>query len=417
MATRVDGGYAVITVGQFANVCAARKKGVISFVALRVWLAAHEQRAKRCTATGRVSYTIKELARLVRVHEAPAKKALAELSALSLITWSETFITFPQVVLGISEQMASELGTSPKRPVPVPRYVLRALFRHTRPSEVLAAIAHLIRCLFRRGTEIFNYGLIKASWVAEVFGVGERSVHAARSWMLQQKILTQEVVNQFVLNRWGGKFVISLQQLGRGRARRSARSAPPSLTNSTLKSTYSNQKINNKPAAGGPLPGVDGKQISKPTIRNILPEDLRQIERLQELYTQALNANWLSHSEANWRNFVAAALRASRAGGRVGAIFVGIVRRKLWHHVTQAEEDDALATLRRHLDRQSAPLASSAPVEPRGTSVKKVSELLRTVLNFSSLNPNPPSGRNHPERVSPSKTPAIASYGVGSLLN
>ena len=57
MATEVDGGYVVITVGQFASVCAARKDGIISFLALRVWLAAHEQKAKRCLAKGRLSFT------------------------------------------------------------------------------------------------------------------------------------------------------------------------------------------------------------------------------------------------------------------------------------------------------------------------------------------------------------------------
>lgn len=50
MKTYVQGGYVTITVGQFANVCEARKSGRISFLGLRVWLACHEQRAKRCTA-------------------------------------------------------------------------------------------------------------------------------------------------------------------------------------------------------------------------------------------------------------------------------------------------------------------------------------------------------------------------------
>lgn len=66
MQTSVDGGYALITVGQLANVCAARKENRITFLALRTWLAAHEQRAKRCTARGRVRFTLSELARLVR---------------------------------------------------------------------------------------------------------------------------------------------------------------------------------------------------------------------------------------------------------------------------------------------------------------------------------------------------------------
>ena len=102
--------------------------------------------------------------------------------------------------------LARELGTSQKRPVPIPRRVLRALFRHKRPSEVMAAIGHLIRCLFRRGREISNYGLVKASWIASVFGIAERSVHSARKWLAQEGFLTQEYVHQLVMNRWGAKF-------------------------------------------------------------------------------------------------------------------------------------------------------------------------------------------------------------------
>jgi hypothetical protein len=231
MQTSVDGGYALITVGQLANVCAARKDGRISFLALRTWLAAHEQRAKRCTVKGRLRYTTAELARLVRAPESSVSRAIKKLTDCGLLSWTEHAIEFPGAVLDFAEELAAELGTSPRRPVPVPRYVLRAIFRHTRPSEVMAAIAHLIRCLFRKGRELFNHGLIKASWVASVFGVGERSVHSARRWLIDQKFLTQEYVNQFVLNRWGARFVVSLKQVNRPQRVRAVRSksAPPRI--------------------------------------------------------------------------------------------------------------------------------------------------------------------------------------------
>lgn len=231
METTVEGGYALISVGQFANVCAARKDGLISFVALRVWLAAHEMRAKRCTAKGRVHYSTDELARLVRVPAKTAVKALSELVRHGLIDWQPTGICFPEILQDYAVDLAAELGTKPSSPVPVPRYILRALFRHKRPSEVMAAIAHLVRCLFRKGREIFNHGLIKASWVASVFGVGERSVHAARKWLADEKFLIQEPVNQFVLNRWGAKFLVSLKQVARPApaVRAERKSAPPTI--------------------------------------------------------------------------------------------------------------------------------------------------------------------------------------------
>jgi hypothetical protein len=399
MVTRVDGGYVVVTVGQFANVCAARKSGAISFLALRVWLATHEQRAKRCTARGRVFFKTDEIARLVRVAEASVVKALSELQGHALIRWSETEILFPNEVNPDARPFAQELGTNPRRPVPVPRFILRALFRHTRPSEVMAAIAHLIRCLFRRKHEISNHGLIKASWVATVFGVGERSVHATRRWMVEQKFLTQEIVNQFVLNRWGGKFLVCLKQV-KGQARVGRKSAPPSLTKSTLKSTSQYQNKNNKP--GATVPGVDDESARAPSIRNILRTDLRQMPRLEALYRQAVSADWLADTEANLKNFVCAALRATRAGGRVGAVFVGIVRRALWHHVTQAEEDRALAVLKRYRERRPNAFAAAESTDAELESpVQKGAELLQTVLNCALSRPVAlPPKRQRAERTS-----------------
>jgi len=77
------GGYVLISVGQFANVCAARREQQISFLAFRVWLAAQEQCAKRCTAKRRF-FTVAELARLVRAK-------LLQLSRRSEICRAKTF--------------------------------------------------------------------------------------------------------------------------------------------------------------------------------------------------------------------------------------------------------------------------------------------------------------------------------------
>ena len=97
-------------------------------------------------------------------------------------------------------------------------------------------------------------------------------------------------------------------------------------------------------------------------LRNILPEDLKKLPRLEELYRQAVRARWLPDSEANFRNFICAALRATRAGGRVGAIFVGIVKRGLWHHITYDQERDALALLDATENRGRAPKRDELPL-------------------------------------------------------
>jgi len=378
MKTAVQGGYVLITVGQLANVCAARKEGAITFLALRVWLATLEQRARRCFASKTVRYSVSEIRELMGsgVTDHGIESALRALARAGFLQWSKTGIDHGTELTPSGEAFASLLGTNHRRRVPIPRRVLRALFRHKRPSEVLAALGHLIRCLFKHGSRIANYGLVKASWIASVFGIAERSVHSARRWLIKEQFLTQERVHQLVMNRWGGKFVVNLG--GVSRPSGGDDFAPPIQTKSTYpnQSTYDQTKhLVQKPS------GVFGKHFSKPelrapTLKNILPEDLKQLPRLEELYRQAIAANWLVPCDANFRNFVCAALRATRSGGRVGAIFIGIVRRRLWHHITSEQEARALGVLRRY--RLRAERNCGAVDEQRMLS--KGSELVRTVL-------------------------------------
>lgn len=379
---KIEGGYVLISVGQFANVSAARREGEISFLALRVWLAAHEQLAKRCTSK-RKRFTVVELARIVRAKSSSVESALQALARLRLLTWSEASIEFSRELTPDGEDLASEFGTSPSRPVPVPRRVLRALFRHTKPSEVLAAIGHLIRCLFIKGGQVSSGGLVKASWVASVFAIAERSVHSARKWLLSLGFLAQEPVHQLVMNRYGGKFLIVIRERvfqarmrTRNISRRKSESAPPSKTISTFLSTSYNQ-INNKPAFSGP--GVPAEHSKPPTLRDIQPEDLKKPHRLENLYRQAVRAGWIEHSEANVRNFACAALRATRAGGRVGAIFVGIVKNRLWHHITQEQENRALAVLKSFSERNLRAFGDRE--ESGGNSGERVAELIGTVAS------------------------------------
>lgn len=368
----------LISVGQFANVCAARRDQEISFLALRVWLAAHEQRAKRCYSK-RKRFSVSELASLVRANVKSVERALRDLTALGLIAWSEKQIEFSREITSSGEELADDLGTSAQRPVPVPRRILRALFRHTRPAEVLAAIGHLVRCLFIRAGELKNGGLVKASTIARIFGIGERSVHSCRKWLTACGFLAQEEVHQLVLNRWGGKFVFGIKAATSAVRLLSPKSnfAPPSKTKSTSKSTSNNQ-INYKPAFAAS--GVQKEH--GPTLRNITPEDLKKPQRLQALYRLAVQSRWLDDSEMNFRNFASAAVRANRAGGRVGAIFRAIVTRKLWHHITQEQENRAAEVLARLRRRDSAFYSSADAVSAQ--SAQAVSSCVGNALQKSA---------------------------------
>jgi hypothetical protein len=100
---------------------------------------------------------------------------------------------------------------------------------------------------------------------------------------------------------------------------------------------------------------------------------LKKPARLENLYRQAVKVGWIEHSEANIRNFACAALRATRAGGRVGAIFAGIVKKRLWNHITQEQETRALAVLNRFRESRAGAFSieehTATGVEPRVTEL------------------------------------------------
>jgi hypothetical protein len=387
MEAKVAGGYVLITVGQLANVCAARKSGAISFLALRVWLATHEQCARRINTELR-NYKSDELVALIAggVTRARIQRAIRELVRENLLSFTTSVITHATELRPDAATIASELGTNPGRRVPIPRRLLRALFRHKRPSEVMAAIGHLVRCLFKRGRKISNYGLVKASWIASLFGVAERSVHSARKWLRAAGFLTEEYVHQVVKNRWGGKFVVNLSPALQANRAGRTKFAAPFLTKNPYRSLYQTERTEQyETTAGVCRERESGASSGEPDLKNILPDDLRKLERLETLYRLAVKARWLTDSEAGFRNFVSAALRATRAGGRVGAIFVGIVKRGLWQHVTQEQERDALAVLRRYRERHDAFRSRDATGSSTISRLSPICELVGTVLKRCEL--------------------------------
>ena len=347
MDTKVDGGYRPITVGQLANICAARIAKILSPTAFRVYLGCHILVASRCKAPGNVHFTIDELdQRIGRVGTKKVEKAIEELESLGLLSWCSWEISFSTDVLPEAAEIAAEMQTNANRPVPIPRRIIRALARHKKTTEAIAAIAHLIRCLFKKKSTINSKGLVKASWIADIFGVSIRTVHAARQWLIEKKFIIPVKVHQLVMNKYGACFRVILRI---GKERKKQKNAGP--IKQQVLSTCTNQ--NNKtitPPKGGEA-GFSSKKTKNPQLTNIQFEDLRRLSSLEKLYGQAINSGWLEHSEANVRNFVSAAVRATRVSGNAVKIFVGIVKKGLWHHITHEQEERALTVLKRYRDK------------------------------------------------------------------
>lgn len=83
-------------------------------------------------------------------------------------------------------------------------------------------------------------------------------------------------------------------------------------------------------------------------MRHITLEDLRDSERLDQLYEEATEAGILPQSDYDRLTWFAAAERALCEGKQNACgLFVAIYRKGLWSYVTHEQEDIARAKLKR----------------------------------------------------------------------
>ena len=110
--------------------------------------------------------------------------------------------------------MTSERGRSAARLIPVPREMLRTLINEKRPSVVLTALVYFLYGLsFERGTgNVKRAGAVKATKIADLSGLSERSIRAARAELIRLGWITKdEGSTQWKLNRTGAYFVINCE--------------------------------------------------------------------------------------------------------------------------------------------------------------------------------------------------------------
>jgi hypothetical protein len=438
-------GYKLIRAEQLIGALGALNEREITFRAFRTYIGCFELLAIREAAERsnplkrrkrRRRFLQSELEELIDAEEGSSiSRELSSLRAAGLLTFTTSAIDITQGAAK-SVELLSLLGSrGGRRLIPVPRQVLKLLARCTRPTLAKTVIAYLLRGLsLERSGKIRSAGTVKVSWICRLGQISERAARSARAELIRLGWITKDTGSfQRKLNRDGAYFVINtawrrvVKRLAPLTVENCLRSAPPKERPETP-----NGSKNQKPAlraesgvcaanrdqehgssdprnirgadlptvlqpresqaektsrgerkVAGELSALGRDRLRRPTLRNIIPEDLRQMPRLEELYRQAVAANWLSNSEANLRNFVSAALRATRAGGRVGAIFAGLVKGKLWHYITQDQEDRALDLLRRHRDRRAGSFSLMQPRDANSGTVGKVGELFQTVLDRS----------------------------------
>lgn len=372
--TRPEGGYCLISVLQVSMAWWAYKSGLIRWVDLRTWFACWELVSRRCELKPGEPrrYDVGELEGLVggvgggKVPVATRRKeSLRRLERAGLISWSSSSIQFPSSPDRMPVEDLSEFWAmfqrivNRKRRVPVPRRIVREIAAGLAPVVVATILGHLLRCLYFSKQRGWQYeGCCKATFVVEVFGVDERGVRRARKHLEEIGWLSLEESDHWHRQRYGGRAVINgawSRPVNYGAAPPTGlpgRTAelPVGLPCPVPEEKLSSRLKNQKPANRGPAGVFNGKDLKKkPTMIHVEPWDLKDTGRLLELFEDAQRLNLVGGGYEDQLLFVAAAERALVKGTmNPCGFFVRVVRSKLWHHVTNGDEDAAHERLKKH---------------------------------------------------------------------
>lgn len=404
-ADHIEGRYRPIPVQQLAMAWCCYKAGHISFRQFRVVMAAHEMRERRNyskpegDARRKPLYGLDELKSLVGGRgSATADAALAadlrHLARVGLMIMTQHDIRFATKAdqLGIEDlaefRIMLEKLLHPRRSVPVPRRVLRALAGGFTAGMAAVTLAVLIRSVFwhkdggggeRTGEDGGAFridGRTKRDWIAEVFGVTPRTVTEARARLIELGWLLPLNTPQHLLNRYGAYNAINagwnpseVKHDGEKKsgcdaagssspeADFSGGSSSPSSNKNTSPPGNQNQKL--RPGAGpaGVSSGSTRKKgrggsteasATAPNIRDIRSEDLADIGRLLQLHDQAVGIGIAGPGEAGRLDFLALAERARMHGRQSGALFFWLLRERKTEFITQAAEDEAARRFKAH---------------------------------------------------------------------
>ncbi|RUL84591.1 hypothetical protein [Tautonia sociabilis] len=409
-----EGGFALIPVIRIAMAWWAYARKLIRLADLRAYFACYELIARRCTLPpGRVpNFAPGELCALTGLPEKRVRDSLRRLERAGLLRFASSDIQFTASPDALPVEDLSGLWAlleaipNRKRLVPIPRRILRLIAGGASRALIATILGHCLRCLYSWPNEGINAsGTCKSSWIAATFGISLRAAKAARQQLIELGWLCPVDVPQWAMNRYGQRFEINLDwdrldgtdaERGGAESRTFGRagegapiSAPPRAAIVPISAPPESDKNplresnNQKPAAGGPSGFFQSKQEKDsptrkpPTLRDVVPEDLRDTERLLELHRQARSEGLVGTSEHDRLRFVAAAEHARVIGTRNPCgLFVRLVKGKLYHYLTQDDEDAANARIKRHFygdPRKQGPKLFP-PAVPERTEPRTLSE-------------------------------------------
>lgn len=378
------GGFARLTVHQVLLVTWARTTDLITPYEFRVWWAAVEVNARRIAAENdrdgsgaAVPSRFDNFAEWSGLlggagGQDKARRAFKKLHRLGLLTCTRSkirLIESPDQLrcedLSGYWRLVEQVGRAGERrqPLPVPRSLVRLIAGGVGRGVAATMVGVLLRCLRRRKLDgswlCVSGGLVSATWIAEAFGVGEATVKHAFKHLQSLGWMTRLETPQWVQQRHGGRTLVNLAwsrpadepaAVGGGestpRTAEICRVSTPPLTET--KNSFQDKKTRN-PVPPDRTGFSSGKDLKKPSIKHVVPEDLRSTPRLLTLFEQAAAAGLVQASDYDRLRLTTAAEHAVVKGTRNACgLFMHIVRNKLWHFCTNDDEDAAVERLKRH---------------------------------------------------------------------
>ncbi len=387
-------GYKTLTPLQLGNLLHALAARQLPWLAARVWLAcveliANREAAKRVRRLRRDRRLVQsdfrrnELEALTGLNARSVTRAVGCLQRLGLVEFKATAVTLSELPMPEAGETIRDFagGRSARRPIPVPRTVLRFLAAHELAALGRVMLGYVCRGLSvdRVGGALREAGTVKASWLADTLGLSLRSVRYAQAELRTLGWIGKDVGSkQWKLNRHGAWFRINLGwkpsvSVKQGDAFRALNGAPVARPTPDFRTSVAPPKENRKTPSESKNqkshPGVFKttiRSLPAPSLRNILRADLHAPERLRQLQRQAVARGWVRDCQADTLNFFAAAVRARSTSSRDPIrVFVGLVRGRLWGHLTQTQEDEARRMLR--------PVCGSNPADSGRTATEPAS--------------------------------------------
>lgn len=353
---------------------------------VRTWLAAREvaERRKFASAGREPVYRASELSALVG-GAAPRqiRASLRKLERLGIIRWEGRWLRFidsPEslaVVDTSGVQRLQALMPKARRSFPMPRRMLRLLAGGVKRSVLATVLGHLLTCPHYSRSKGWNgEGSCHGPRLCETFGISDSSLREARTHLVEQLGWMKRIeMPQWHVNKYGGRFELALDwnphtlaSVGEGQGApaelSTAESGGPNTGTGPVSGGPSHKQNSStriqisEPVASPPGPRHESSkkvQVGPPNLRKLECVDLPNVERVMALFDQALvDPMWKAKGWAPYDshlerlNWAAAARRVHVRGGfNPPGMFVHLVSKRLWNHVSNEDEDAVRCELAR----------------------------------------------------------------------